>query len=73
MDCELPRKLKITVCDSCLTAACWQGEFYCQDFKTAGTCDLPVSRLLKLKREHPDWWRKDPRAEEWRRTGIPSW
>ena len=66
---DLPKTLLITVCDACLTAACWQGEFYCQEYKTAGVVNLPVSRLLALKREHPDWWLKDPQAVEWRQMG----
>jgi acyl-coenzyme A thioesterase PaaI-like protein len=66
---DLPGNLLITVCDACLQASCWQGIFYCQEFKTAGTIDLSVNRLRKLKREHPCYWDKDPRAVNWRQTG----
>lgn len=31
----------ITVCDSCGEATCWRGEFYCDNFKDAGTKDVP--------------------------------
>ncbi|SEC74256.1 Uncharacterised protein (plasmid) [Tsukamurella tyrosinosolvens] len=47
----------VTVCDACLTATCWQGEFMCQAAIGAGTTDLPLSRLRKLNREHPDRWK----------------
>lgn len=46
----------ITVCDACLQAACWQGEFYCDQSKTAGTVHLPVETLRKLDREHESYW-----------------
>jgi hypothetical protein len=46
----------VTVCDKCQRAACWQGLFYCDDYVSAGTVDLPVSRLRELDLEHPDYW-----------------
>jgi hypothetical protein len=27
----------ITVCDACLCASCWHGEFMCEEAQTAGT------------------------------------
>ena len=51
----------VTVCSACLCASCWQGIFYCQDYKTAGTMRLPVSELHALGREHPDYWRETVR------------
>jgi hypothetical protein len=27
----------IIVCDKCLRASCWQGVFYCEDYRDAGT------------------------------------
>jgi len=30
-------KKLIEVCDHCLTASCWRGEFMCQDSRNAGT------------------------------------
>lgn len=46
----------VTVCSSCLQATCWQGLFYCDDYQTAGTKDMPISELQKLKLEHPSYW-----------------
>ncbi len=62
----LPPRLLITVCGSCLRASCWQGEFYCDNFKTANIVDLPVKRLRRLALESPDYWLRDPHAEEYR-------
>lgn len=47
---------KVTVCDACEKASCWQGEFYCDDYKTAGTKELSVAELEVLDLEHPDYW-----------------
>lgn len=47
----------VTVCDACLQASCWQGLFYCDAYKTAGTVDKPIRELRSLNREHPDYWR----------------
>lgn len=30
-----------TVCSACETEACWQGLLYCEDYKTAGTKEVP--------------------------------
>src|SRR5574338_265036 len=46
----------ITVCSECLQASCWQGEFYCDDYKTAGTKRLTIRELRKLDREHESYW-----------------
>jgi len=27
----------VVVCDSCFTEACWKGEMYCENYRTAGT------------------------------------
>lgn len=48
----------VTVCSACLRACCWQGEFYCNDYKTAGTVEKPISELAELSREHPSYWWK---------------
>ena len=66
---DLPPNLLITVCAACLQASCWQGEFYCEQYKTANTTELTVKRLRALAREHPDYWEHDPHAVHWRRTG----
>jgi hypothetical protein len=49
----------ITVCDKCLQASCWQGVFYCDDYKTAGTVQKTRRELLELNREHPSYWKTD--------------
>lgn len=46
----------ITVCSACQRASCWQGKFYCESYKTAGTVRLTVGELRRLKVEHPDYW-----------------
>lgn len=53
----------VTVCSACLTAACWEGIFYCQDYRTAGTVQMTVAQLRQMARESPDYWRltREPR------------
>lgn len=46
----------ITVCASCLRASCWQYEFCCEEYKTAGTVMKPESELRQLNLEHPSWF-----------------
>jgi len=46
----------ITVCSACLCASCWQGEFRCKDYLTAGTVQKTREELEKLKLEHPSFW-----------------
>ena len=46
----------VTVCDECLQASCWHGEFYCQDAQSAGTLRLPVWLLRELAQEHESYW-----------------
>lgn len=46
----------VTVCAACLQASCWQGEFYCDDYKTAGTAEKTVAELRALNLEHPSYW-----------------
>lgn len=46
----------VTVCDRCLQASCWQGIFYCDDYKTAGTIQKTRKELQKLGRENSDYW-----------------
>jgi hypothetical protein len=47
----------VIVCDSCLRACCWQGIFYCDDYRIAGTTQKTVAELRALGLEHPDYWR----------------
>jgi hypothetical protein len=44
---------KVTVCSECLQATCWQGIFCCDNYRDAGTVDLPVWALQKLALENP--------------------
>jgi hypothetical protein len=46
----------VTVCDKCLTASCWNYEFVCEEYRTAGTVERTVAELMALGREHPDNW-----------------
>jgi epoxyqueuosine reductase QueG len=46
----------VTVCDNCLMACCWQGEFMCDAARTAGTRDMSVIELQFLKRENEHYW-----------------
>lgn len=49
----------VTVCDKCLTATCWQGLFYCDDYLIAGTVQKTRKELAKLDRENSDYWKSD--------------
>ena len=50
---------KITVCSKCLCASCWQGIFYCDEYKTAGTVEKTVEELTKLNLENSDYWKDE--------------
>ena len=50
----------VTVCSACKMACCWQGKLFCDDYRAAGTLDLPVSELRRLGHEHESYWRKQP-------------
>lgn len=51
---------KVTVCDACERASCWQGEFYCDYAKMAGTKKLTVRELHQRPRgENAEYWFKD--------------
>lgn len=66
-DCAAAMKVwateKITVCDQCFHASCWQGIFYCDDYKTAGTVEKTRKELKKMAdtglcvAENSDYWR----------------
>lgn len=58
-DRETQQSALITVCDSCLQASCFQGEFYCEEYKTAGTTQKTRVGLAALKRENPRYWKTD--------------
>ena len=48
---------KVTVCDACLQASCWQGIFMCDEARDAGIVVKTVAELKQLDREHPDYWK----------------
>lgn len=50
--------IKITVCDKCLIASCWNGEFMCEESQYAGIIEKTVKELRKLHLEHEDNWKK---------------
>lgn len=54
---ELPEERKVTVCDKCLQASCWQGIFMCQEAQYAGITEKTVAELRKLGLENPDYWK----------------
>lgn len=46
----------VNVCSKCLKASCWHWLFPCDDaYGAAGVVRKPVSELLQLDREHPDY------------------
>ncbi len=49
----------VTICYACLTASCYQGKFYCEDYRTAKTIKMCVKDLKTLAYEHSDNWEKD--------------
>jgi len=49
---------KITVCDKCLRACCWQGILMCDESMEAGTTEKTISELKKLNLEHEDYWKE---------------
>ena len=48
----------VTVCSACLQASCWQGEFYCDEYKTAGTVEKTIEQLQGMNLESPDYWKE---------------
>ena len=48
----------VTVCAECLRACCWQGEFMCEEARSADTVEKTRDELRKLKREDESWWAK---------------
>lgn len=49
----------VTVCAACNHACCWQGVFYCEDYKSVGTKEITIAEARKLNQEHPDYWLAD--------------
>ena len=46
----------IEICDKCLCASCYHGEFICWDAQNAGTVIKPIKELMKLNKEHKSHW-----------------
>jgi len=46
----------VTVCAACHRAACWHGEFMCDEAKDAGTEERTVEELEALALESPHYW-----------------
>ena len=55
---------KITVCDKCLMASCWQGLFMCDDSIFAGTVEKTIDELKELNLEHSSYWKTDSQLAE---------
>jgi hypothetical protein len=47
---------RIEVCDRCLCACCWYGEFMCDGARHAGTRVMTVGELRLLNRENEENW-----------------
>jgi len=56
---DISEDQEVIVCDSCLTASCWMGEFMCEDSKNAGIATFTVRDLKKMNLEHPDNWEQE--------------
>ncbi len=54
-----PDDYEVEVCDECLRACCWHGQFMCEDSRNAGTVIKTVRELKELGREHSDYWETD--------------
>jgi len=50
---------KVTVCDKCLMASCWQGIFMCQESQNAGTVQKTRMELIRLNRENTCYMKTD--------------
>ena len=66
MDTHPTKEETVTVCASCLRASCWQGEFYCEDYKSAGTVEKTIDELLALDLEHWSHFHAD--ITSWKQT-----
>ena len=53
----------VMVCDKCLRACCWYGEFMCDEARTAGLVIKQVGELRALNREHESYWSDEKMLE----------
>ncbi len=65
---------RVTVCDKCLCACCWHGEFMCDDARNAGTVDKTIRELLAsgAPRESNEYWFKSPNSGKIDQAGLHS-
>lgn len=51
----------VTVCSACFRASCWQGEFYCEEYRSAGTVDKTIAELRAGQHgESEHYWTRNP-------------
>ena len=62
----LPDDLNVFVCSACLQVSCWQGVFYCDNYRSASVVKKPVRLLRSLRREHESYWEMDYNVQRWR-------
>ena len=55
-ECEQNNTPMVTVCDGCLRASCWHGEFMCDEAKGCGTVEKSIKELALLSLEHKSYW-----------------
>lgn len=55
---------KVTVCDKCHQASCWQGLFMCDESRDAGTIQQTRRELVILGIEHTDHMLTDEQLAE---------
>ena len=53
-----PSQTMVTVCASCLQASCWQGVFYCEEYKHADITQKSIAELKILALEDPGYWKE---------------
>lgn len=52
-----PKERTVTVCEKCYRASCWHMIWPCDDARTAGSVEMPISMLRQMKLENSDWWK----------------
>lgn len=56
---RLPGNHLVEVCDKCLCASCWHGEFMCQQAHHAGIVTKTVDQLDAMNRENPEHYSRE--------------
>ena len=62
---------EVTVCSACGTTACWQGVFYCQEYRTANVRQVPIRQLRRTMLESENYWRRDESVKRKLGTAKP--